>query len=121
MSATMEEKSLQRISGTLVCIFVCYLPSKKTFPENLDIPLDEIKVLYKSSDRKNIFEQRRFASRPIDVRYVLIIHKPRTKFQFLSNVNSELAFLIPAFVDNKFVKCQIFCTTKIMTDIVGTL
>ena len=42
-----------------------------------------------------------------------------TNFQFLSNVNSELGFLMPAFVDSKFNKCQIFCTTRNMTDIVG--
>ena len=63
--------------GFLVGSFAFFLnlELKKTFAENLDIPRDEIKVLYQSPDRKNIYEQRRFASKPIDVRYVVVIQE----------------------------------------------
>ena len=62
-------------------------------------------MLYKSADRRNIYEQRRLCAKPIDV----------------SNITSELKFLIPALADASFVKCQIFCVTKRMTDITGNI
>ena len=39
--------------------------------------------------------------------------------KFFSNVHAQLGFLVPAFADSNFGKCQIFCVTKNMTDIVG--
>ena len=48
-SATMDEKSLCRIA------------------ENLDLPRDKIFVLFKSPDRPNIFLQKRFPKKPIDI------------------------------------------------------
>ena len=44
----------------------------KCFAENLDLERTSIKVLFKSPDRKNIYEQRRFISKPVDVRLELL-------------------------------------------------
>ena len=71
LSATMEEKSLQRIAGKMGCKFDVSQKIITNFPVNLDIPRDEIMVLYQSADRKNIYEQRRFSTKSIDVRSVL--------------------------------------------------
>ena len=66
MSATMEEKSLQRIAG--MNSYRLKFEIAKLFLENLEIERDEIKVLYQSADLENIYEQRRFSDRPIDIR-----------------------------------------------------
>ena len=68
MSATMEESSLNRIAGGIAISYDTRQPFLSSFiSDNLDLERDQIKVLYKSSDRRNIYEQRRFCSRQIDV------------------------------------------------------
>ena len=37
----------------------------------------------------------------------------------LRNLEDELAFLLPAVVDTKFRKAQIFCNSRHLTDLVG--
>ena len=34
-------------------------------------------------------------------------------------MDTELAFLIPALVDQNFRKAQIFCTSRLLSDLVG--
>ena len=44
------------------------------------------------------------------------------KLQYSSrNFEDELAFLIPAMVDGKFTKAQIFCNSRSLSDLVGSL
>ena len=36
-------------------------------------------------------------------------------------MDTELAFLIPALVDQNFKKAQIFCTSRLLSDLVGKI
>ena len=38
---------------------------------------------------------------------------------FVRNLEDELAFLIPALMDAKFQKAQIFCNSRFLSDLVG--
>ena len=101
MSATMDEGGLNRIA------------------ENLDLPRDNIVVLYTSSDRPNIYQQMRPLKKPIDVMYVRVLNFLYLELIF-RNLQQNLSFLIPSFVDSSFQKCQIFCITRFLTDLVAS-
>ena len=34
-------------------------------------------------------------------------------------MHKELSFVIPVLLDQKFKKCQMFCTSKLLSDLVG--
>ena len=34
-------------------------------------------------------------------------------------MHKELSFIIPAVLDKNFAKCQVFCVSKILSDLVG--
>ena len=37
------------------------------------------------------------------------------------NFDTEIAFLIPAIIDQQFKKAQIFCNSRFLSDLVGKL
>ena len=84
-SATMEEESMVRILSSLHY-------QKK-----------DVKILYKSPDRPNIYQQLRVHSEPLDV----------------GNIDKILGFVLPIISDSAFSKCQIFNISKRSNDIVA--
>ena len=84
-SATMEESSMKRIM------------------ESISIDRSKVKILYKSPDRPNIYQQLRVYEKPLDV----------------NNIFRYLGFLLPLVVDSSFTKCQIFNVNKHLNDVVS--
>ena len=84
-SATMEEASMTRIL------------------ESLSINKKEMKILYKSPDRPNIYQQLRIHTTSMDV----------------GNIFKYLGFVIPIISDASFSKCQIFNISKHLNDVVA--
>ena len=65
LSATMEEASLERILGTAIYFQIFIIDN--CFKDTLEIKRDDLSLLYKSSDRPNIYSQRRILTKPVDV------------------------------------------------------
>ena len=82
-SATMDEESMNRIVTSL------------------SLNRSDIKILFKSPDRSNIYQQLRVMSDSLDV----------------GNIQKALRFMLPVVVDSSFSKCQIFCVSKRLNDI----
>ena len=82
-SATMEDESMARIM------------------DSLSFQRSDIRILFKSPDRSNIYQQLRVMSKPLDV----------------GNIQHALRFILPLIADASFSKCQIFCVSKRLNDI----
>ena len=86
----------------LLCSATMEDDSLSRIADNLALPREKIKVLYSNPNRGNIYHQRRTLKQPVDI----------------MNLSASVGFIIPAMMDSNFKKCQIFCSTRYMTDIV---
>ena len=84
-SAPMEDVSLNRIF------------------DSSSIHRSKVKILYKSPDRADIYQQLRVHSVTLDV----------------GNIDQFLGFVLPIIADSAFSKCQIFSTSKHINDMVA--
>ena len=99
LSGTMEESSLERILTVL------------------ELSRGEVAVLFKSSDRPNIFTQIRPFQDAVNIMYNINICK--YTYYHTRNMKEMIGFLIPVFCDRNFKKAQIFTTTRFLCDITG--
>ena len=50
---------------------------------------------------------------------MIYIAKDNNIFPNCRNLDTELTFLIPVILDKNFKKCQVFCNTRFLSDLVG--